>query len=319
MAYETSRVRRGRGKGKTLATLPKDSSKNKAVARVYKKARRAPKGKVAENKDAVLTLARQVKALQNAKYGSIQSRSMELSFPSSVVLTDTEPFGFLVNNMYNNYGVYQGNITTGTPGFTQVATFNKYDYLTDIAEQYQWNARQGTDLVSPIQYKPIFTRINMRFRLKFAGPGPSARVRVTYLTLKNPLTASDKINVNLPGVLGAYRNLAINASSQKRNAFNPRFHKILYDKWISFKNVCRTTDEKANVDRRLSIPFKYNDSDVLRPDYDNFPLGQLFWTNIPLHQQVWCIISCNTEMNEALSTLTMDRQDSWRDLHGIKG
>lgn len=318
MGYETSRVRKGRGKGKTLATMPVESSKNKAVAKVYRKAAEAPKTKVEENKHAVLTLARQVRSLQLSSYGLVQNRAQECAIASATLQSNT-PLAFLVNAMYNNEGVYAGNLTTGTPGFTQVGTFNKYDFLTDIGEQYQWNARQSLDTVSQATYKPIFTRVNMSLNVKYAGPSPLGRVRVTYFKLKNPHLSSDKVNVNLPQTLGAYRNMAINAAQQTRNSFSSRFHTILYDKWVVFPNPCRTADEKANVNRRLSIPFKYKDSDILSPDYDQHPPAQDFWTNIPIADQVWCLISCNVEMDTALFSLHMDRKDSWRDKHGVGG
>jgi len=317
MGYASTKVRRGYGKGTNLANLPHDSNNNKAVKRVYKKAKKAPKSKVAENKDAVLVLARQVKQLQNRHYGQLQQRGMESQITAGQ-LSHAAPIAFGVNDMYNSMGVYAGTIVTGTPGFTQITTFNKYDYLSDIGEQFQWNPRQSQDQVSPIQYKPVFTRLNLQFNCKWAGPGPQGKIRVTYLKMK-PHDSSDKLNVTLPATLGAYRNLAINPAQQERNAFNPRFHKVVYDQWVTFPNPCRTADEKANVQRRLSIPYKYDDTDLLAPDFDNHPTGQTYWTNTRIDKQLWCIISCNTEMDTALFTMSMQKLDSWRDMHGVKG
>ena len=242
---------------------------------------------------------------------------MECSLDNT--LAHTAPIAFPVNEMYNAMGVYQGTLTAGQPGFTQLTTFNKYDYLPDLSLQFQWNPRQSQDVVSPVTYKPVFTRLNFNMSVKFGGPGPMGKVRVTYLMFKNPLESSDKINVNLPGTLGAYRNLAIKADDQWKNAFNPRFHKIVYDRWITFPNPCRADGEKANVNRYISIPYKYQDQDVLTPDYNQHPTGQVFWTNIPLRQQVWCIISCNQEITASVNSLALSKLDTWRDHHGKKG
>lgn len=307
-------------KGKTMTTLPSDSSTNKAVKRVYNKKKVQPKTAVQTNKEAVLTLARQVKALQQKSFGDIQSRIMytNLTTQANLPLLD-QPVAFCLNNMYNAQPVFKGTIVGTVPSVTTIGAFNKYTYETTLDDQFEWNARQNADVVSPIKYKPIFTRMNLS--ILFNNPsvstppnaGPCGKVRITILKLKNPLINSNKIDCSIPTRLGAYRRLAAHISDGERNSFNPRFHNVLYDKWVNLYSPGQPRNTKF-----LSIPWKYDET-VLAADFDDNPPGQLFYTNIPVKQQIWCILSVDPDAATNITTVNMSRKDSFRDHHGISG
>lgn len=308
-------------KGKTLPTLPRDSTSNKAVKRVYKKKAEVPKTKAAANKQAVYTLSRQVKSLQNLTHGYLQSRTMNERLAGLQLPHYNQPIGFILNNMYNNQPMWQGLVSaTGVASYNPVGTFNKAVYDPGLQDQYEWNARSGNVEVSPITYKPVFTRLNVKFGVKQAGPatGP-CRARITILKLKNGYEATNKINVAIPDALGAYQNLAIDSSDPSRNFFSPRFHNILYDKWVTIPNLNRLDTEKTFSERYISIPFKYNDNERLKPDFNNNPTGQNFWTNVPIKDQIFALISVNRSMDAGLAYISLSRLDSWRDFHGIQG
>lgn len=307
-------------KGKTMTTLPKDSSTNKAVKNVYNKKKEVPKTAVQTNKEAVLTLARQVKTLQQQRFGEIQSRIMYTSLytQTNLPLLD-QPVAFCLNNMYNAQPIFKGTITGTTPGNSTVGAFNKYTYEATLDDEYEWNARQNSDIVSPIKYKPIFTRLNITILFNNPSvmtPPPAfncGKVRITILKLKSPLINSNKIDCSIPTRLGAYRRLAGLISDPERNSFNPRFHNVLYDKWVNLHSGGQPRNTKF-----LSIPWKY-DEQVLAADFTDNPTGQLFYTNIPVKQQIWVLLSVDPDAALNVTTVNMSRKDSFRDHHGVAG
>lgn len=318
--YFSSRGRYAKG-GKTLSTMPADSTANKTVSRVYEKKKEAPKTAAATNKDAVYKLAKQVKSLQNLTHGSLQNRTMDCGLSLLTLPHADQPIAFILNNMYNNQPIFQGLVdpATGLASGIPVDTFNKAVYSSDLQDQYEWNARTSNEQISQVQYKPVFTRLNLKFNAKYAGVSANGRARVTILKLKEGYPGSNKIDVALPDALGAYRNLAVDASDPSRNYFSSKFHNILYDRWITFPNENRTDAEKTAPERYISIPWRYHDNEVCNPDFNQNPTGQQFWTNTPMKDQIWCIISVNKALDAALGNISMSRLDSWRDKHGTHG
>lgn len=308
-------------RGKSLPLLPTDSTSNKTVKRVYRKAVEAPKTLAQTNTKAVFTLAKQVKSLQNLTHGYLQSRVQACHLEALTLPHYNQPIAFAMNNFYNNQPVWQGLVdpTTGLASGIPVSTFNKSVYDSGIQDQYEWNAQQAADVVSPITYKPVFSRLNIKFTIGHAGITQAARARVTILKLKPAYEATNKVNVAIPDSLGAYQNLALVGSDPSRNFFSPRYHKILYDRWVTVENPCRTADEKTLQERFISIPWKYKDHEKITPDFDNHPTGQQFWTNVPISDQLWVLISVNKQADSTLKAISMTQLNSWRDFHGVAG
>lgn len=314
--------RRYKNNGKNnLASLPGQSVKNKAVKRVYKKAVAAPKTLAQTNTQAVFTLSKQVKSLQNLTHGYLQKRVDQEVLTNLDLPHPGQPIAFEVTNFYNANPVYQGLVdpATGLATGQVVGSFNKPVYDAGLQDQYEWNARGASDVVSQITYKPVFTRLNFKFTAKNGGASRPARVRVTLLKFKGGYHDSNKLSVGLPTALGAYRNLCLETGDPSRNFFSPRFHNIVYDRWITLPNNCKTAEEKSIEERFLSIPHTFKDYERVTPDFDQHPPGQLVWTNTPINQQMWCIISCNTPADSLLSQISMSRLLSWRDFHGVAG
>ena len=93
-------------KGKTMATLPKQSSSNKPVRKAYKK--RAPSSKTGQNKTAIMTLSRQVKGLQNSKYGDMQRHAQYCTIIGSRLPNRAQPLAFLLNDLTLGSSIYAG-------------------------------------------------------------------------------------------------------------------------------------------------------------------------------------------------------------------
>lgn len=306
-------------KSKAIANLPSGSSTNKAVKRVYSKSKSVPKNKVDTNKKAIMTLSRQVKNLQNQRYGEIQSciDSLATASATSYLPTQASPVCFAINDFYNNTPLYKGTLSAGVPGFSQEGSFSRISYQSDLNDNYEWCARMNTDQVSSVEYKPVSTRLDIEFFLKNLNlEGYPARARVTLFKVK-PITLEGSVDCSMPSRLGAYRNLSANAGDSKTNYFSPRLHEVIYDKKIS---VTMDTD---NVKRRISfsIPYTFKTNHVLKPDFTNLPVGQIFINSVPQTEIIWCMISVNTAMESKWEDfgLKIRRSLKWRDRDGIQG
>ena len=309
-----------RASGKDLTNLPVDSTSNKSVKRIYRKARAQPKTKTAVNKTAIMTLSRQVKNLQNQRFGEIQSATNTFTLDSALELPEPAlPVCFMVNDFYNQAPVWKGvhYPLTGDVGYTQVTTNDRPSYQSDMLDQYEWNARTNAEAVSDIEYKPLYRRMNFHIESNLSGSYAPMKVRITLIKLKPVALATNQIDCQLPSRLGAYRFLAGGSNHAfYQNKFSPRFHQVLYDKWVVIKSDSTSPTKTTFV----SIPYKFSDKDVVKPDFTNLPNGQTFWTNVPQNEIVWCLISVNNNATHPIiSKMTVNSFISWRDNHGVNG
>lgn len=306
-------------KGKNLTNLPKDSSSNKSVKRVYNKGKTLPKSDTGLNKTAIMTLARQVKNLQNERFGELQAATNQFVLDTALKLPEPKlPVCFMVNDFYNQAPVFKGvhYPVTGDVGYSQIAQMDRPSYQSDLLDRYEWNARQNTDAVSEIEFKPVFRRLNFYIESNLSGSYSPMKFRFTIFRLKPVNIASNEIDCQLPSRLGAYRYLAESNSLDKQNSFSTRFHEVIYDKWVKI-DADSTTPTKTTF---LSIPYKFSDTHVIKPDFTNLPTGQTFWTNVPQNEIVWCMISCNANATHPIiSKISCKSFISWRDKHGIAG
>lgn len=310
-AARASSVSRAR---QSVTKLPKQSTANRPVKRALRTPRRG-RGKVARNKSAIYTLARQVRTLQNQRLGEFQRNIQWVKLEGGTLPQSGSPVAFLVNSLYDHSHIMKGVLTNGVPSFAENALFQDVVNDTDISSQYQWQTREN-DLVSSVVYKPIFSRINFNFRVSWHGAWPTpGYIRITILRIK-PFLASNKLDVALPQTLGAYRYLA-NMSSN-RNYFNGDYHRVLLDKWIKFSPDQKSTTAGTDCNdiyRTISIPWKFGQSEICRPDHTSDP-SERFWTNTPEASHTWCLISCGANLDSHLSLLEIGRVNSWRDPHG---
>jgi hypothetical protein len=297
----------------TVTWLPTQSKSNPAVAKAYKKPP-IPKTKTGMNKQAIYTLSKQVRNLQNQRLGELQKNIQFCNLQGGTLPTHDAPVAFLVNDLYEASHCMKGVLTNQVPGFAENAVFTNVTSPTDIQAQYSWVNREN-DIVSKNVYKPVFSRINFVMKCMWPGLTPEeGHVRITILRVK-PFLASNKIDVALPQTLGAYRYLA--NKSPNRGYFNSDYHKVLYDKWIKF-TPSKITDSNADrtiVHKTVSIPWKFGQSEVCRPDFTG-DHAERFWTNMPEGQQTWCLISVGQNLNNMLQTIQIGRVNMWRDQHG---
>lgn len=294
------------GQKGSASKYPLQTRVNKPVKSIYKK--RKSTAKTAVNKSAIMTLAKQVKTLQNQRVGEIQSHTQFISLTGDQLPTSDHPVLFGLNNFYDQE-VYRGSVAGGIATYSSIASFSRHTYRSDLDDEYEWNARRNNDTVSLIEYKPVFTRLNMAFTFGVAGAVYPSRVRITILKIK-PYNSSNKLNVTLPTTLGAYRWLA-NDSSGYQNFFDKTYHTVLIDRWIPLRappNSAQTT-----FNRNLRIDFKHNAA-ILKPDISALPTGQTFWTNVPVKDQIWVLVSTDAGY---MTNMRVNKFDVWRDPHGL--
>ena len=299
----------------TVTKAPADSRYNRAVYKKLRPPRRA-KTKVGRNTNAITTLARQVKSLQNQRYGDLQTNTQWCYLhdsPHSQLPTSDHPIAFLMNSFYDEE-IYFGNVVSGAAGFLNAGQFIRQTLASDLDDQYEWNGRRNSEVVSPIMYKPVFSRLNFRFNIDYVGIDYASRIRVTILKVRD-YKATNKIDCALPNALGAYRRLAQSPADYTRNYFDKQFHNVLYDKWIKVVPRTRTAGETDRRDISLSIPWSFKD-EVYRPDFNDHPVNQKFWTNVPVNQQMWCMISVDSNIVGKLKECHIGRFNMWRDAHG---
>jgi hypothetical protein len=181
--YGTRTGYKKKGARTSVTWLPKQSTNNKPVKKAYKKPP-FPKTKTGQNKQAIYTLSRQVKNLQNQRLGELQKNIQWCNLTGGTLPTSGSPVAFLVNDLYANSHVMKGVITNSIPGFAENSTFSNVLNDTDIASTYQWQTREN-DVVSPVVYKPVYSRMNFTFRVNWHEVWPVAGyIRVTIFRLK---------------------------------------------------------------------------------------------------------------------------------------
>jgi len=281
--------------------------------RKLRRPRQAPT-KTNRNKNAIVTLSKQVRSLQNRSLGEYQRNIQWCHLEGATLPKSNSPCLFLLEGLYNNSHVMKGTLSAaGVPGFAENAVFQNTLDQTDIQSSFSWQTRENDD-VSSICFKPIFSRINFTIRTSWHGQWPQpGNIRITILRIK-PWLQTSKLDVSLPATLGAYRFLA--QRSPDRSYFCSDYHQVLLDKIIPFNpDKTSNTTDCNQVIKTVSIPWKFGQSQVCRPDFTGDP-GERMWSNTPETSQTWCLISVDSNLDAALTKMEIGRVNSWRDQHG---
>lgn len=297
---------------RTLATrntiagkYPLQTTSNKPVKSIYKK--RMPQTKTGMNKSAIYKLARQVKTLQNQRMGETQTHTQWAHLTGANLPANVRPILFGLNNFYDQ-DIYKGVNNAGIGTYATAGTLQRSKFKSDLNDEYEWNAHRNQDTVSLVAYKPIFTRLNVLCVFNRSNATFTGKVRLTILKVK-PYVSSTKLNVTLPAALGGYRNLAA-ATGEYTNYFDKRYHTIMKDIWLNIKPPATTN--ATTFTRNIKVDFRY-DASVLKPEIDATN-NELFWTNTKTQEQIWCLLSTDTE--NYLTDVTISKFDVWRDQHG---
>ena len=265
--------------------------------------------------------------------------------------------GFCANNFYDGAShspctMFKGNVDThGAPTFVGGASFNKNPMLpfTTLGQQYQWQAINATQTVALTEYMPLKARYNFVFtgtaQAAPIGVRTQIRYRVTffkYRPSKVRINSGLISNVHCPTNLGAFWRMCSDQATN-RNYFSKELFQVVADKFIVINRPQITRSAGATGQPPIWTPLDYPTEDfrrsltfdiprkhlargkTLRPNLEpgTLPASANFNTNIPLGEQLWCVISSNLAEDELLSPtcllnleINISRALVWRDKHG---
>jgi len=264
-----------------------------------------------------MVLSRQVKALQNAKFGDRQSVFMTAQLETAANLPQvTAPIAFLMNDFYDDHPIHKGTVSSGHASYISVGAFGKPTYVASLEDAYEWTARMNTDTVSQVEYVPLSRKLFINFTYVIPANTPPVRLRVTIFKCKRQPVATSVVNYSMPYALGAYRHMCVEAGASYRNIFSPVYHQVIIDKWLTIR--APSTGSLTST-RSVSIPYAFPQK-AIKPDFTTTPAGQKLWTNVPQEDLVWCMISTSEGVtNPVVSKINMSSYCSFRDHHGIEG
>ena len=333
MAYGRRASNSRRGYAGALRKRRTNTPVRKALRAPPKRARTVS----GRNRRAVTTLARQVTHLQQRVRGQVQYLYQTANM-SSQLATDVPrefaPLGFDATSFYDASNIYQGTIVPGglpgsggTPILHTVKSWRNKAYLplVQLEPQFQWAPRASTDAtVSYISYYPI----SMSYKFNWKGTLTNdaiptfrfpLRYRVTFFKMKNYNQPTNAVmNIAMPSQLGAYCTLCADNPANRIN-FSKMYHEVLMDKWISFDNDPEQTHSQKNVNKTLSFDYVFPKDTEFKPNLKVTEPTSTLWTNIPVSQTIWCVISSNQVNGTTISplVLSMSRFVKWRDNHGV--
>lgn len=293
---------------------------NAPVRKALAKKTTKPKPAPAANKNAIMTLSKQVKMLQLQRYGFKQFQHQHISEITGSPLnffnpTVTKPYAFLVNDFYTNSKIWSGGITSGTPTLTEQMKFTKVTNDLDIGNSYLWNNKQQQESVSTIHYMPVTS--TLKFRVQFISDpltfNDPVRVRIQVFKFKNQ-TVDGKFKMSLPYNLGAYWHMCDKDPTTRNHLNTHEYHDLVVDKsvYITPKfdhNNTTTLDRYINC--KMFFPAK-----EVKLDLTTDPASQQIYNVIPTKDQYWCLISTDTA-DPARLKIYLERWNVWRDQNGV--
>lgn len=277
--------------------------------------------------DAIYTLSKQVKKLEFQSFGDRQyqyqySILQNTATESGSLPLLARPIFFAANCFFNETPIYAGTVDTAAPfnaGYTPAGTptpltFSKQTFSLDLANQYQWNEQRNQDTVSKIEYLPEYMKYKFRFMGSIRQAVNAYRYRITFFKMKNLPITSDKKDFNLPSAGGAYWHLCDDDASN-RNYLSKSYHEVVADRYLT---INPPTDSGATYtfNKVVEIPVAFKTKVPLKPNIMPNPASQNFWTNVPQHDIIWCVISSNLTTDIGAPTISMQRVLHWRDKHG---
>lgn len=278
----------------------------------------APKYQVYNNKNAIATLARQVKTLQLGKLGNFQKRCEKMNIVSATEnFNRTYPICFCMNqfNDANNLHAqaYKVDSTSGAAVFMKrfEPQSSQVIYGSVPGPYTKYNPHWGSndDTPSTEIYQPLGTKVRIQFEFENVLTTEEPKwLRVDIVRPKKQYTMTATHDLTLPVGLLQFSNIA-RGDVLERNWINPQLWTVK-TKWLKLWNNSSATKDLKGI---ITINSSYKNDKPIKPDY-NSTTGATFLTNVPYMQKEWCIISCG---DSAPTTIDIQRFTSWRDQHGV--
>lgn len=321
---------------------PRTRTNNPAVKRVYKKKSGAKAS--TKNKAAVMTLSKQVRALQQRTHGQKQWNSQWLRLSSNTAgqfpLLDN-PVYWLCNSMYTAVSgtpqqdqgtqVFRGGFTTtGVPTGLPIAGASggwaKQQFDTSYGAEWQWVPAASQSTISNVSYLPLVSSYKITIAGMLSSNQDPVKFRFTVFRLRKQRAGlGPGISMGLPEYGGAYSRL-ISKDVRSVNEFSRVRHHVIYDKVVTFNPPATAglaTYPGVNSEKVIRYTRRHPNKEIklnLQPQPPPSPGGtinQNMISNLPETELEWFMISCShSAFPNSSFTINMSRQCTWRDAHG---
>lgn len=309
---------------------------NKPVKTIFKRHNQAKKRptKTDTNKQAIVTLSKQVKSLQLNRYGDRQYMYQVAKMDPTFGPQLKSPVFFCASSFFNNEPLYRGvvdpttlnasyQIIGNTPA-TQVM-FKKPTFDVDINQNYQWVEQQANKTsISRIEYLPLYMNHKITFQGNMQSTDAPVRYRITmFKTKRQPLPSNVK-NFSLPAAAGAYWYMCSDDYAQ-RNRFSKSYHQVISDKWVVLNPPNQHTDAQSQLEgnrksvrKTLNMNYTFKTNKPYKPNIGATPASQNFWTNVEEDHIIWFMISSNIQQGSVAKepSIQIERSLGWRDNQG---
>ena len=305
----------------------------------------ARKPTAAKNRASVYALAKQVKSLQRAQVGPIQSNYLWIGVntsatgnppvtvhtPKFVNSASMVPFVMLLNDMRETAFFLQSswNSTTHAPQSSLMHTFQRVPDPTPAGEfegdqqNYSYHFRTLDDTVSMARYKPMYAKVDFHFSWPNALPqDPVLWVRLDIIKPKNVLQSTAAHSIDFPGAAYSLGNLMITDANQPRNYIDKNFFDVIDTKFVKFHNadvdlggVGRTLQRKCTMSYRFPPNLVHDLSATNKVNvHGPAKVEQNPISNIPIDQQVYLIWQTNYPPSDMKKLgCQIYRRNTWRD------
>jgi hypothetical protein len=330
MAFTRKYGRYSKTSSRTYSKNNTNKKTNFPVKTIYK--RRVSKTKVDTNKQAIMTLSRQVKNLQLTKLGlyqkSYQKTYINLS-PSTNNRGLINRVAFLPLNDFTFGSGFMQSYTDANdePQYESAggafANYEPQSGLFNNRFNYWVNCN---DQVSSAAYLPIRCSITMQFELKNMQPNSDPLwIRYMIIKQKKQLLNTTAHALNLPQNMNALSGMA--RDNRLRNRINKEYFTVVTDKWVKLTN---TNDVMKDVHKSCTVSMKFPNK-VIKIDKE-FPItdridptvsvNQTFISNVSPKDVYYLCIHTSREMDISNSSpevlyMQANRFMSWRDQHGV--
>lgn len=289
-----------------------------------------PRQYAANNRNAIMTLSRQVKSLQLSRLGLFQKRAEQLTW---VKATDNpsypwntqKPLCFCLNQFNGRDTTTGANVKAPmfhVDGSGNGQVFKRFTTwvpspLSGIARDLNPHIADIDDVVSPEAYKPLGTSVKFEFEFNdYAANQRDSYIRIDIIRPKKLLLDSLYHDLTMPKGLGQFCNLA-ELYMLNRNYINTTYWDIVQTKWIKISN---DSGVAKGVTKIVTVNRSYKNSPIIKTDLNSTSAGTGGGTTYPMfHHQVdprmleWCVVSTGFQIPERMSIL---RKISWRDQNG---
>lgn len=275
--------------------------------------------KTTNNRNAIMTLAKQVRNLQVSKLGDYQQCQLKAGFQPHGIYTVYHPVIFAMNDFGNGYTTDVGPPIwkqNGVGPYVKHTNFTHYDY-TSTLDHYNYWYKSRNNTASKNVYMPISTTMDIEIHKNMKATDEPLVVRIDILKQKKILN-NDKRQLQLPFSGCGLWNLAIE-NTANRQKLNTEFFNILQTKYIYVNNRTGSDSATPTEIRRsctIHVPF---DKKYIRVDSEseNSLNNELdFYHNVDPTQQIYCVMSFSSTSAMTSTDINIRKVNRWRDQHG---